>query len=169
MQAIWQMVDAIIIPIMTYACERWTTNKEENKSLQCIFNEALKTLLFLPKGTPTTILLNETGKTPIKYTIKIKKILQATKRIDQMKEESLIRDATQAKASTQRKHVIGLAKELHIYDQMTILSKEALKHCTQKEIETKILEEIDNEAEIKTKIYHWKERKKEIKVETRPN
>ena len=167
MQAIWQMVDAIIIPIMTYACEGWTTNKEENKRLQYIFNETIKTLLFLPKGTPTTILLNETGNIPIEYTIKIKKILQA-KRIDQMKEESLIKDATQAKTSTWRKHVIDLAKELHIYDQMAILSKETLKHRIQKEIETKILEEIDNEAEIKTKIYHWKERKKEIKVGTRP-
>ena len=68
-----------------------------------------------------------------------------------MKEESLIKDATQAKASTWRKHVIDLAKELHIiYDQMAILSKEVLKHHIQKEIETKILEEIDNEAEIKT-------------------
>ena len=167
MQAIWQMVDAIIIPIMTYACEGWTTNKEENKRLQCIFNETIKTLLFLLKGTPTTILLNETGNIPIEYTIKIKKIQQA-KRIDQMKEESLIKDATQAKASSWRKHVIDLAKELHIYDQMAILSKETLKHRIQKEIETKILEEIDNEAEIKTKIYHWKERKKEIKVGTRP-
>ena len=103
------------------------------------------------------ILLNETGNILIEYTIKIKKILQA-KRIDQMKEESLIKDATQAKASTWRKHVIDLAKELHIYDQMAFLSKEALKHRIRKEIE--ILEEIDNEAEIKTKIYHWKERKK---------
>ena len=101
MQAIWQMVDAIIIPIMTYACEGWTTNKEENKRPQCIFNEAIKTLLFLPKGTPTMILLNETGNIPIEYTIKIKKILQA-KRIDQMKEESLIKDATQAKTRTWR-------------------------------------------------------------------
>ena len=31
MQAIWQMVDAIIIPIMTYACEDWTIGKEQNK------------------------------------------------------------------------------------------------------------------------------------------
>ena len=36
MQAIWQMVDAIIIPIMTYACEGWTIGKEENKNPQTI-------------------------------------------------------------------------------------------------------------------------------------
>ena len=51
---------------------------------------------------------------------------------------------------------------------MAILSKETLKHRILKEIETKILEEIHNEAETKTKIYHWKQRKKEIKVGTRP-
>ena len=32
MQAIWQMVHAIIIPIMTYACEGWTIGQEENKT-----------------------------------------------------------------------------------------------------------------------------------------
>ena len=35
-QAIWQMVDAIIILIMTYSCEGWTTNKEEKNKLQSI-------------------------------------------------------------------------------------------------------------------------------------
>ena len=72
MKAVWQMVDAIIIPIITYACEGWTLNKEEQRKLQSIFNEALKTILYLPNGTPTTILLNETGNYPIEYTIKKK-------------------------------------------------------------------------------------------------
>ena len=72
MQAIWQMVDAVIIPIITYACEGWTINKEENNKLQSIFNDSLKTLLHLPKGTPTTILLNETGNIPIEYLLKKK-------------------------------------------------------------------------------------------------
>ena len=63
MHSIWQMADAIIIPIMTYSCEGWDINKEKNK-LQTIFNEALKTILYLPKGTPTTI-KSETGNIPI--------------------------------------------------------------------------------------------------------
>ena len=89
MYAIWQMVDAIIIPIITYACEGWKTTKEENNKLQSIFYDAIKTLLYLPKGTPTTILLNETGNVPIQYIIKKKKILQA-KRISEMKEENFM-------------------------------------------------------------------------------
>ena len=126
MQAIWQMVDAIIIPIVTYACEGWTIGKEENKKLQTIFNEVIKILLYLPKGIPTMILLNETGYMPVEYTIMRKKIMQA-KRIDMMKEEALIKDATQPETSTWRKHIEDIAKELNVYEQMTILSKEALK------------------------------------------
>ena len=61
-KAIWQMVDATIIPITTYSCEGWSINKEENEKLQSIFNEALKTSLYLPQGTPTTILLKRNRK-----------------------------------------------------------------------------------------------------------
>ena len=85
MQAIWQMVDAIMIPTMTYPCEGWDINKEEKNKLQTISNEALKTIIYLPKGTPTTILLSETGNIPIEYIIKRKQILQA-KRIDGTKQ-----------------------------------------------------------------------------------
>ena len=98
------MVDAIIIPIITYSCEGWSINKEENKKLQSIFNEALKIILYLPQGTPTTILLNETGNLPIEYIIKKKQILQA-KRIDEMKEESLIKDTTKTTQSTWRENI----------------------------------------------------------------
>ena len=149
-QALFEMVDAIIIPIMTYACEGWTIGKEENKKLQTIFNEVIKTLLYLPKGIPTMILLNETGYMPVEYTIMRKKIMQA-KRIDMMKEEAPIKDATQPETSTWRKHIEDIAKELNVYEQMTILSKEALKTQIIKEIESKIQVELENEAEQKNK------------------
>ena len=82
-QAKWPMTDAIIIPIMTNACEGRTTNNEKkHNKLQCIFSEAIKTLLYLAKGTPTTTLLNETGNISKELTIKEKKNLRA-ERIDQ--------------------------------------------------------------------------------------
>ena len=92
----------IMIPMMTYACEGWTTNKEENKRRQRTFNETIKTLLCVPKGTPTTIVLNDTGNIPTEYTIKEKKTLQA-KCIDQMKKQSLIKDATHHYAGRPRR------------------------------------------------------------------
>ena len=83
-------------PLQQYSAmsgEGWAIGKEENKKLQTIFNEVIKTLLYLPKGIPTMILLNETGYMPVEYTIMRKKIMQA-KRIDMMKEVALIKDAT---------------------------------------------------------------------------
>ena len=77
MKAIWQLVDSIIIPILTYASESWMPTKKEKAKLQTILNDAIKTILYLPNGTPTTILLNETGFIPVEYTITKKQILQA--------------------------------------------------------------------------------------------
>ena len=85
-----------------------------------------------------------------------------------MKEEALIKDATQSETSTWRKHIEDISKELNIYEQMTILSKEALKPQIKKEIESKIQVEIENEAEQKTKVSHWRQWKKEIKIGVRP-
>ena len=167
MKAIWQMVDAIIIPIMTYSCEGWTTNKEEIKKLQTIFNEAMKTILYLPQGTPTTILLNETGNLPIEYIIKKKQILQA-KRIDEMKEESLIKDATKTTHSIWKEKVEKTAEELQLKDIVSITNKNSLKRLIQDEISTKILDDIENESQNKTKVKHWKERKDNILVGKRP-
>ena len=124
MKAVWQMVDAIIIPIMTYACEGWTLNKEEQKKLESIFNEALKTILYLPNGTHTTILLNVTGNYPIEYIKKKKQVLHA-KRIDSMQNEPLIKDVTSSKNNEWRKEIKKIAEELNVKDQMAVISKNA--------------------------------------------
>ena len=167
MKAVWQMVDAILIPILTYACEAWTPGKEEITKLQTIFNEALKTILSLPKGTPTTILLNETGNYPIELTIKKKKILH-TKRIDSLKDEALIKDVTSPNNSEWRKEINRIAEEFNVKDQMTVLTKTSLKKHLHEEIKTKFMDLIENEYVEKTKIKHWKDLKTDIKADKRP-
>ena len=96
--------------------------KEEKAKLQTILNDAIKTILYLPNGTPTTILLNETFHIPVEYIITKKQILQA-KRIDEMKSDSLLKDATIANKSTWRKMIDEKAEDLHIKDVMTITTK----------------------------------------------
>ena len=91
------------------------------------------------------------------------KILQA-KRISEMKEESLIKDAPNHENSTWRAHIAEIARELHVYEQMPNLSKDALKKQIETEIKPKVLEEIATETEKKTKVNHWKKWKKEITV-----
>ena len=77
MQAIWQMVEATIIPILTYGAEGWSLTQKEEWQIQSAFNKALKTVLALPMATPNNILLAETGFLPIKYLVNKKKIMQA--------------------------------------------------------------------------------------------
>ena len=77
MQAIWQMVEATIIPILTYGAEGWSLTQKEERQIQSAFNKALKTILALPMATPNNILLTETGFLPIKYLVNKKKIMQA--------------------------------------------------------------------------------------------
>ena len=85
MKAIWQLVDATMIPILTYAAEGWNYTKEEIEKKKTISNGALKTITFLPQGTPTTFLLNETGYPPIEGIIKKKRIMQAHRLINMKK------------------------------------------------------------------------------------
>ena len=167
MRAIWQMVETIIIPILTYACESWKLTKEEKSKLQTIFNDAINTILYLPKGTPTTIILSETGNLPVEHIIIKKQLLQA-KRIDEMKDEALIKDATKQEQSSWRNMIDEIADEYHVKEIMGITKKKTLKTLIQKEIEAKINENLENEAEAKTKVKHWRVRRQDAKVGIRP-
>ena len=51
---------------------------------------------------------------------------------------------------------------------MAVMSKECLKKHLQGEINTKAMDVIENETETMTKIKHWKDRKKEIRVGKMP-
>ena len=72
MKAIWQCIEATIIPILTYGSEAWNPTKKEENQIQKIFNKTLKMIMNPLQGTPTTILLEEIGFIPIRYEINIK-------------------------------------------------------------------------------------------------
>ena len=75
MRATWELVETSIIPIINYRSEGGNMTKEESKQIQTIFNTAIKDILQLPQGTPTSILLAETGFLPMELIIN-KKCLQ---------------------------------------------------------------------------------------------
>ena len=78
MAAIWELVETIIIPIITYGSESWEPKKKEMTQIEAIFNKTLKTILQLPDQTPTATLLAETGFIPIELVVK-KKIMHANR------------------------------------------------------------------------------------------
>ena len=111
MKAIWQLVDSIIIPILTYACDSCTPTKEDKAKLQTVLNEANKKH---PNNDPPE---RDWPYIPVEYIITKKQILLA-KRIDEMKSDSLIKDATITNKSTWRKMIDERAEDLHIKDGM---------------------------------------------------
>ena len=60
------------------------------------------------------------------------------------------------------------AEELHIKDILLTTNKSSLKRLIQGEINTKILDDIANEAENKSKVRYWVERSENIKIGERP-
>ena len=118
MQAIWQLTDAVIIPIITDGAESWDATKKEIEEIQKILNNCLKTILCLPQGTPTQILLAETGYLPIQYYIYKKRIMQ-WHRIQKKPETALIKKITQGNNSTWKEKTIKIMNELRIPEEIS--------------------------------------------------
>ena len=68
-----------------------------------------------------------------------------------------------------RKKIDETIDKLHLKEVMPIISKNSLKCLIQDEINSLILEEIDNEAEHKHNVKHWRERKINLKIGIRPD
>ena len=166
MQAIWQLTDAVIIPIITYGAESWDATKKEIEEIQKILNNCLKTILCLPQGTPTQILLAETGYLPIQYYIY--KIIMQWHRIQKKPETALIKKITQGNNSTWKEKTIKIMNELKISEETSRDTKPTLK----KELETGIAEHIkrtvENEALAKSKVREWALRRADATAGKRP-
>ena len=167
MKAIWQLVDTTIIPILTYASEGWECTKEEIRRIQTIFNEALKTILFLPQGTPTSILLTETGYLPMEEIIKKKQIMQAH-RILNMKKNTLIKQAVTNENSLWMSKIKNIMIQLNITKKLEDVKKNELKQLIEKATIAKQTASIKAETENKTKTKHWWNNTNPIKVGERP-
>ena len=167
MCAVWQLIEATIIHILTYGAEGWDLNKKEQEQLQTILNKVLKTILFLPQGTPTSILLAETGILPIKHTINRKRIMQA-QRINNKKGQPLIKEITNTNKSIWRNDTLQLMHKYNMNEDHLHLTKNSLKQKIDREIAKLVKREIEEEATQKSKINHWSTKTQEIKPGKRP-
>ena len=165
MQAIWQLFDATIVPIMTYGSEGWNLSKKEENQLQTIHNRAIKTILALPQGTPTNILLTETGQVPLKYTMKKKKTMQAHRL--ENKKDSLVKRNTNNEHSLWKQMIKQIMQEYHQEEKHLQISKDMLKKLLDHMNKEKFQEEIEAEAQNKSKVRKWKENHR-IEIAKRP-
>ena len=95
MKAKWQLIESVIIPIITYGAEGWNPRKGEQEKLETIL---IKTVLGVPTSTPTVILLGETGFIPIELVINKKIIMQAM-RINNKVDSKLIKKVKKGEES----------------------------------------------------------------------
>ena len=137
------------------------------EQLQTIFNKAIKTMLYLPQGTPTTILLAETGFTPIKYIIYKKRTMQAH-RIESKKDTSLIKRITRGENSIWRSTTIRIMDELEINKAYLTASKNIIRKNTDVAIKQARKRELLEEVQHKSKVKHWYEMRGEAMPENRP-
>ena len=155
MAAIWELVETIIIPIITYRSESWVPKKKEIAQIETIFNKALKTILQLPDQTPTAILLAETGFLTIEINVNKKKIMHAN-RVLTKEEPGLIQQLTQGN-SIWGEGIRKLQEEYSITDETLQGNKETLKKIVYSENRSKFEKYIIKEAEEKSKVNYWLE------------
>ena len=167
MRAIWQLIESVIIPIITYGAEGWNPNRGELEKIEKIFNKALKTVIGAPTSTPTTILLVETGFLLIELVINKKIIMQAL-RVGNKVESKLIRKVTKGEDSIWKKRADELIQKYNLEEDIENESKNIIKQLVKEENEEKFLGTIESEANNKTKVAHWKEMKQSIKPGERP-
>ncbi len=164
MQAIWQLIDTTIIPIITYASEGWIMTKKEQEDIQKILNAVVREVLKMPEGTPTTILMHESGYIHTSKIITKKKIMQGI-RIEKIPDNKLIKQITRDDEGTWKKHINELMERYYITPDT---KKSEASRIIDQLMQLEIIEEIHQEAKTKTKIKHWMERTDEIKPAQRP-
>ena len=166
MEAVWQLVDSIIIPILTYGAEGWDPTKTELQQLQTIMNKALKTLLFLPQQTPTSILLQETGYLPIERMIKKKRVMQAH-RILHKTGPSLNKSMTMNDNSMWKSRTNEILEEYNLTGENLRISKQGLSRVLDT-LNREITNQEIMEATTKTKTKPWMENKTKLQEKGRP-
>ena len=136
---------------MTYSSESWDPTKKEEERIQKIFNTAIKTTMNLPQGTPTTILLKETGFIHMKQGINLKRIVQA-RRVEEKTERSLIKDNTTDEST-------WVKKTMEIMEKIppTEVAPQAEKRSTKENNQTTDQREVGrgNKNGDRKKIKHW--------------
>ena len=143
MEAVLQLVETTIIPIIIYGSEAWEPTKKETEQLETIFNKALKAILHLPQQTPASILLTEKGNIPKELIIKKKKLMHAN-RMKTSKNRELVQIATEWTAYGEKN-----IKKTNITEEELTERKEELKKKIDRENRHKFELYIKKEAETK--------------------
>ena len=114
MSTIWKLLDACIIPIITYGAEAWTPTKAEEGALQKILDNIIKRILKIPTTTPSELTTAETGIWDIESQVMKTQIIYYHKIINtRPKESTLYKVATDPK-NPWKKRITNTLKKINI-------------------------------------------------------
>ena len=166
METIWKVVEACIMPIITYAGEVWETKQKDYKTANTILENILKRILKTPKGTPREALYIETGLLDPESIIKKNRLSMESrikKGINQTMKEILNIRAKGSWADDNEK----LKKELNIEDEDLIQSNYKTKNIIKEKMNAKFKDMITESAENKSKMKYYFEGKQSWKPQKR--
>ena len=149
MKVIWQLVEACIIPIITYAAEANAETRNEMKKTNQILDNILKRILMLPITTPREIIYAETGLWDIEHTITRNKI-NLYKRI-RKKGTDLMKRTIEHSNKQWKKQIQHIMEHLQI-DEQTANTE------IKKKVEKQLLENIKSQGDKKSKVKYYLEK-----------
>ena len=155
MEIIWKLFNTSIISILTYSAEAWIPTKSEIKKIQKILDNTVKRILNIPITTPTENIILETGIWNIESIIARKQLNYYYKIIKETdRSTNLYKICTDPDSPWNKNIQQKLQKyDMQTADLETMTKYQANKHIKAK-IEQKLLAEINQQAENKSKVKH---------------
>jgi len=139
-----------IKPRLLYATETWNMNEYEMKELEKIQNKALKAILNLPKGTPTSSIQIDTGLLSIRAEIE-KRTLNYFYKIKNMKEGRWPKRMI-GKQNKWMENANQLMQKYEINEHNTIMTKLTWKNIIKKGVEQYEVRRINTEIQQMQKV-----------------
>ena len=168
METIWTVLEACIIPIITYSGEIWEVTARNYKTPNMIMDNILKRILKTPRGTPREALYIETGLLDPE-TLIMKNRITMEARIRKGNNETM-KDIMELQHegcwAMQNKQ---LKEKLQITEENLFESKYSLKKLIQQKIGDYFQNELINKAQGKSKMEYFLDGKQAWKVKERPS
>ena len=158
METIWKVVEACIIPIITYGGETWEMNKKTYKPVNQMLDNIIKRILKVPKSTPREPLYIETGLLDPETVIKKNRISMEARILKGNNKimKQIIKLETKDCWAEQNKL---LKEEIKLNNEDMMSSKYHLRTCLQNKMKELLEKKLTNTAEGKSKSQYYMEGK----------
>jgi hypothetical protein len=152
MEIIWKLVNACIIPTLTYAAEAWIATKQEIKQIQKILDNTIKRILRAPTTTPSESIMMETGVWDIQSYVDQKQMIYFHK-ISNREENTTVKQIIMDPENEWNKNLKKTMKKYNIEEgELNNMTKTQAKRHINTKIEQNITQNLIQTSEHKSKV-----------------